>query len=215
MAFGSIFKNFGKSSWFNLFLRSLQLIDALIIIGMYGVDLNAATKADKYADGKWVRQTDPKTTALTSLPPEILTMLTSVKVLAVTVGSLAAVTSLIFSLANIFFAYRTVALLFAWDWIVTVLFAVLSGIFGSMYLKEKVEMESGIQRMKNAVGFDLAGLILWFITASVGLWAFWRSSESSAPRVEIRPDLEWQGEGVSRPAESFKGNSMSSRSFRR
>jgi hypothetical protein len=134
MGFLSIFSGFRKSSWVNLVLRSFQLIDALVVIGMYGVDLNAAMKASKYADGKWVSSTDPKSGALTSYPPEMVRVLTCVKVFAVTTGSLAAVTALIFSLASIVIQYRTVALLFAWDWIITILFAVLSGIFGSMYL---------------------------------------------------------------------------------
>jgi hypothetical protein len=200
------FKNFGKSSWFNLIFRSLQLVDALVVIGMYGVDLNAANKADAYTDGKWVRNTNPTTAAMTSLPPESAIMLTSYKVFAVTVGSLAALTALIFSLADIFLAYRTVALLFAWDWIITIMFAVLSGIFGSMYIGEKVEMESGIQRMKTAVGFDLAGLVLWFITAAFGTYLFWVGSKSSRPRVEIPAEGPWQAEAqIPKPAESFQG----------
>ncbi|KIW76224.1 hypothetical protein Z517_10970 [Fonsecaea pedrosoi CBS 271.37] len=146
MGIFTIFATLRKSNIFNLVFRSLQLIDALVVIGMYAVDLNNAAKADKYADAKWV--------------------------FAVTVGSLAAVTSLIFSLASIFFHYRTVALLFAWDWVLTILFATLSGIFGSMYIGEKVEYENGIQRMKTAVGFDLAGLVLWFVTAAFGTWWF-------------------------------------------
>ncbi|OAL33344.1 hypothetical protein AYO20_07355 [Fonsecaea nubica] len=172
MGIFTIFATLRKSNIFNLVFRSLQLIDALVVIGMYAVDLNNAAKADKYADAKWVRTTDPETHALTSFPPELVRVLIALKVFAVTVGSLAAVTALIFSLASIFFHYRTVALLFAWDWVLTILFAALSGIFSSMYIGEKVEYESGIQRMKTAVGFDLAGLVLWFVTAAFGTWWF-------------------------------------------
>lgn len=135
-----------KSNWLNLFFRSLQLIDALVIIGMYGVDLNNAAHQDKYADGKWV--------------------------FAVTTGSVAALTALLYSIGSMVIQYRTVALLFAWDWVMVILFSVLSGIFGSMYIPEKVEMESGIHRMKLAVGFDFAGLALWFLTAAFGTWWF-------------------------------------------
>ncbi|EXJ66113.1 uncharacterized protein A1O5_10728 [Cladophialophora psammophila CBS 110553] len=154
MGFFSIFSTFRKSNVFNLVFRSAQLIVALVVIGMYAVDLNTANKEDKYADSKWV--------------------------FAVTVGSLAAVTALIFSLASIFFQYRTVALLFAWDWVLTILFATLSGIFGSMYIGEKVEYESGVHRMKVAVGFDFTGLILWCVTAAFGTW--WFVSERKAER---------------------------------
>ncbi|KIX96656.1 uncharacterized protein Z520_07375 [Fonsecaea multimorphosa CBS 102226] len=156
MGYLSMFSNFRKSNMFNLVFRSLQFIDALVVIGMYAVDLNNANKEDKYADSKWV--------------------------FAVTVGSLAAVTSLCFSLASIFWQYRTVALQFAWDWVLTILFATLSGIFGSMYIGERVEYESGIHRMKVAVGFDLTGLVLWFITAAFGTWWFF------AERNQVRRD---------------------------
>ncbi|EXJ62371.1 hypothetical protein A1O7_02805 [Cladophialophora yegresii CBS 114405] len=189
MAISSIFSGFRKSSWLHLFLRSFQLIDALVVIGMYGVDLNAAMKASKYADGKWV--------------------------FAVTTGSLAAVTALIFSLASILIQYRTVALLFAWDWTLTILFAVLSGIFGSMYLHENIEMESGIHRMKTAVGFDLAGLVLWFITASFGTWWFFSERrKSSDPRREIAPS-QWEGNaGLPKLSKTLRDGSMTGRSFR-
>ncbi|OAL20738.1 hypothetical protein AYO22_08747 [Fonsecaea multimorphosa] len=182
MGYLSMFSNFRKSNMFNLVFRSLQFIDALVVIGMYAVDLNNANKEDKYADSKWVRTTNTKTNALTSLPPEFVRGLIFCKVFAVTVGSLAAVTSLCFSLASIFWQYRTVALQFAWDWVLTILFATLSGIFGSMYIGERVEYESGIHRMKVAVGFDLTGLVLWFITAAFGTWWFF------AERNQVRRD---------------------------
>ncbi|ETI23767.1 hypothetical protein G647_05573 [Cladophialophora carrionii CBS 160.54] len=189
MAFLSIFSGFRKSSWLHLVLRSFQLIDALVVIGMYGVDLNAAMKASKYADGKWV--------------------------FAVTTGSLAAVTALIFSLASIAIQYRTVALLFAWDWTMAILFAVLSGIFGSMYLHENVEMESGIHRMKTAVGFDLAGLVLWTLTASFGTWWFFSERrKSSDPRREI-PRVQWEANaGLPKLSKTFRNGSLGGRSFR-
>jgi H+/Cl- antiporter ClcA len=95
-----------------------------------------------------------------------------VQVYAVVVGSMAAISALLYALTGIFLQYRNVALLFAWDWIMVILWAALSGVFGSMYINEKVEMQSGIHRMKVAVGFDLAGMVLWFLTAALGLWWF-------------------------------------------
>jgi hypothetical protein len=50
----------------------------------------------------------------------------------------------------------------AWDAIVTVLWAAVLGVFGSMYVSENPEMDQGIQRMKNAVYWDAANLGLWF-----------------------------------------------------
>ncbi|KAK6365105.1 hypothetical protein LTS17_011583 [Exophiala oligosperma] len=138
--------NLGKSNLANLLLRLLQLIQGLVVVGLYGVDLNRANREHKYSDGKWVY--------------------------AVVVGSLSAVTAVAYGLVGVFLQYRTVAFLFAWDWILVILWTALSGIFGSMYIGEKTEMEWGIHRMKVAVGFDLAGLVLWFITAAFGTWWF-------------------------------------------
>ncbi|KIX09461.1 uncharacterized protein Z518_00541 [Rhinocladiella mackenziei CBS 650.93] len=160
MGIFNFLSNFRKSNLISLFLRTLQLIDGLVVIGLYGVDLNKANKEDKYSDQKWVY--------------------------AVTVGSIAAISAVLYSLASIFLPYRTVALLFAWDWMVAILFAAQSGIFGTMYLNEKTEMEGGIYRMKVAAGFDLAGLVLWFITAVIGTWWILTEKRNTAPVPEDR-----------------------------
>lgn len=175
--------SFRKSNLWNLFMRTLQLVDALVIIGMYAVDLNHAAKQDKYSDGKWVSSC-PSTSLDSgqdcfSLPPETSRLISAVKVFAVTVGSLAAVTALLFSLTSIFLQYRAVALLFLWDWVLTILFAALSGIFGVMYLDEKVEMDGGVKRMKTAVAFDIIGLVLWFLSAMAGTWWFFTEKSNS------------------------------------
>lgn len=39
--------------------RFIQLVLALAVCGLYGVDLSAAHKQHKYADGKWVRLLPP------------------------------------------------------------------------------------------------------------------------------------------------------------
>jgi hypothetical protein len=40
---------------FRICLRSLQLIMALVVLGMYGTDLNEARKQNKPGNVKWVR----------------------------------------------------------------------------------------------------------------------------------------------------------------
>jgi hypothetical protein len=81
--------------------------------------------------------------------------------------------------------------------------------------QEKVEMESGIHRMKTAVGFDLAGLVLWTMTASFGTWWFFSERrKSSGPRREI-PGGQWEGNaGLPELSKTFRNGSMASRSFR-
>lgn len=71
-------------------------------------------------------------------------------------------------------SYMTVAILFAWDVILFILWCAVFGLFGSMYIHEKAEMDSGVQRMKNAVWVDLVCLLLWFITSIFGVIGFFR-----------------------------------------
>lgn len=42
------------SNFVNLFLRLLQLVAALVVIALYGVDLHSAHVEKKYSDSKWV-----------------------------------------------------------------------------------------------------------------------------------------------------------------
>jgi len=126
--------------------RFIQMILAVAVIGLYAQDLNRAAKEGKYSDGKWV--------------------------LATVVGSLSAVTALAYAVVLFLTSNLAVAVFFAWDLILFILWAAVFGIFGKLYIGTKVEMEPGIQRMKNAVWVDLTNLILWFITAIWGLWMF-------------------------------------------
>jgi len=124
------------------------MVFALAVVGLYAQDLNKARKEHKYSDGKWV--------------------------FATVVGSLSAVTALIFMILPIIFSYTTVAILFAWDIILFILWCAVFGLFGSMYIHENAEMDSGVQRMKNAVWIDLICLLLWFITSIMGAIGFVR-----------------------------------------
>jgi len=122
------------------------MVFALAVIGLYAQDLNKARKEHKYSDGKWV--------------------------FATVVGSLSAVTALIFMILPIIVSYMTVAILFAWDIILFILWCAVFGLFGSMYIHENPEMNSGVHRMKNAVWIDLICLLLWFITSIMGAIGF-------------------------------------------
>jgi H+/Cl- antiporter ClcA len=96
------------------------------------------------------------------------------QVFATVVGSLSAVTALIFMILSIIVSYMTVAILFAWDISLLILWCAVFGLFGSMYIHENAEMDSGVQRMKNAVWIDLICLLLWFITSIMGAIGFVR-----------------------------------------
>lgn len=132
----------------NVTLRFLQLVFGIAVIGLYAQDLNRAHKMKKYTDGKWV--------------------------FATVVGTLGAVSALIYGLLPLVFSAFSVAILFAWDVILFILWTAVFGLFGSMYINAKVEMQSGVKRMKNAVWIDLINMLLWFVSAIVGAVGFWR-----------------------------------------
>ncbi|KAI4716260.1 hypothetical protein E4T48_07558 [Aureobasidium sp. EXF-10727] len=76
---------------------------------------------------------------------------------AVVVGALSAI--------SVFFFLFKYTLRFFWDAVMLILWAVVFGIFGKMYINaHPTPHQQGQQRMKNAVWVDLANLILWFIT---------------------------------------------------
>lgn len=149
-------------------VRLFQFVGALVVVGMYGTYLNRAVKADVYADGKWVRESD-------SHPPEVIRLIFTLQVYAVVVGSVAAVSSLLFMLVAGLLHFDVVALFFAWDAVMVILWAALAGIFGSMYFGERTEMDDDIAKMKIAAGFDLANLILWLLTAVWSALVFFKS----------------------------------------
>jgi len=144
---------FQLSNIAHLVYRFIQILMACVVIGFYASDLNAARKVHKYADSKWV--------------------------FAVVVGSMSAITALVFGIISIFSQYRTIAMLFAWEWILVILWAAVSGLFGNMYFNEKTEMDHGIKSMKTAAAFDIVNLILWFITAVTGTVVFFTSGRKS------------------------------------
>lgn len=116
-------------------LRFFQLILALTVCGLYGVDLHAAHKQRKYSDGKWVY--------------------------AEVVASLSAFTAVLYMIPFV----MKVPMLFVWDAILFILWVALFGLFGNMYIKANPQGDSGIQRMKNAVWVDLVNTLLWLISA--------------------------------------------------
>ncbi|EHK99107.1 hypothetical protein GLAREA_09069 [Glarea lozoyensis ATCC 20868] len=125
--------------------RIIQIVLALTVVGLYGVDLHKANREHKYSDGKWVY--------------------------AVVTASLSAPTALAYLIP---FIHR-IPFLFVWDSILFVLWIALFGIFGKMYIHENPEGNGGIKRMKNAVWVDLVNALLWLVSAvgMAGYW--WRS----------------------------------------
>jgi hypothetical protein len=115
--------------------RFLQLVLALTVCGLYGVDLNKADREGKYSDGKWVY--------------------------AEVTASLSAVTALLYMIP---FMSR-IPFAFVWDTILFILWIALFGIFGKLYIHANAQGDAGIIRMKHAVWIDLTNALLWLISA--------------------------------------------------
>ena len=103
-------------------------------------------------------------------------------VYAVVVGTLSCVTSLIF-LIPILKAW----MFFAWDAFLWLLWIILFGIFGKLFIGEKADGDKGIQRMKNAVWIDLINVVLWLSTAIYGAWVFMKywKERKAGPHVPV------------------------------
>lgn len=72
---------------------------------------------------------------------------------------------------------------FVWDFILAVLWAALSGVFGMIYLEkggeartEWVESSNKETGMKVAVVFDLVGMVCWMMTAGWGCIGYYKNA---------------------------------------
>lgn len=54
----------------------------------------------------------------------------------------------------------------------SILWAAVFGIFGQLYIHENPEGDGGVKRMKNAVWIDLVNMLLWLVTAVMGVVVF-------------------------------------------
>jgi hypothetical protein len=91
------------------------------------------------------------------------------QVFAVVVGALSSFTALLYGIPFIL-RFAVVPL---WSFVIFVLWCAVFGLFGSMYIHERPEGDSGIERMKRAVWVDLANLLLWFVAFVAGAAYWW------------------------------------------
>ncbi|KAF2673084.1 hypothetical protein BT63DRAFT_421274 [Microthyrium microscopicum] len=138
-----------------LLLRLFQFILGLTVCGLYGTDLDVARQAHFPVDSHWAY--------------------------AVTIGGLSAFVALLFLIPQIPWGAEGGAgkVLFAIDGVLALLWVVVFGMFGKMYIGEDPEDTGhgdgpGIVRMKNAVWVDLTCVVLWIATAGWGLFLFLR-----------------------------------------
>ena len=65
----------------------------------------------------------------------------------------------------------------AWDGILFILWTAVFGVFGKMYIHANAQGDSGIIRMKHAVWVDLINMLLWLVTAVMGVVLFFTMRE--------------------------------------
>ncbi|EEH42541.1 uncharacterized protein PADG_07361 [Paracoccidioides brasiliensis Pb18] len=142
------------------FLRFLQFVFGIAVIGLYAQDLLQQHKDGKPYDPKWTYAT-----ALGTLS-SFFAIIYFIIPLVIS-GPLALLPR--FNLPNLML-----------DSIISILWLTLFGIFGKLYIsKEATEGDVDLIRMKHAVWVDMANLALWTATA---VWAgvrFWKCGKGS------------------------------------
>ncbi|KAJ6164481.1 hypothetical protein N7470_003153 [Penicillium chermesinum] len=178
-------KRSNKMGMLTTFIRFVQFVLALTVMGLYGTDVRHDHEDKHTWHAKWV--------------------------FALIVSFFASVTSaahlilpFCMSRTSTFASPKLKMPQFAWEFVLCILWLVLFGIFGRMYIgvypdedsKSKRGSDntsdtsslgdaSKITRMRHAVWFDLTNLILWVFTAALVLMS-WLKSRRAAPV----PDFE-------------------------
>jgi len=143
----NIFRNLSAGYLLFLTVHIIQFVLAIVVCGLYGIDLDRARKAHKYADGKWVY--------------------------AVAVGGLSAISSILLCIPYIL----RFVFVWGWNLILFILWIALFGVFGRMYIKENPEGNADIERMKRAVWVVLTNALLWLLTTVASFAYWWTHRE--------------------------------------
>jgi hypothetical protein len=154
---------------FRCALRILQFVFAIVVAALYGVDLGHATTLQAHAEPSWIY--------------------------AEVVACLSVLTCSI----DCFVTVKWVAWT-AWDWLLCTLWAAQSGVFASIYLaaspkhREEYSSTTSVTRMKVGVWINLVNVVLWLVTAVMGI-----ARCCCLPRATRRTDrfdlsLEWESD---------------------
>ncbi|KAH6855329.1 hypothetical protein B0I37DRAFT_53944 [Chaetomium sp. MPI-CAGE-AT-0009] len=124
-----------------------QFVLAVTVCALYGIDLDRSRKANVNPDGKWIY--------------------------AEVVGGLSALTAILYCVPFIL----RFAVVWVWNLILFILWIVLFGIVGKMYIPEDPKGNGDLLRMKNAVWVVLANAILWLIGVLAHFIYWWGHRE--------------------------------------
>ncbi|GAP85784.1 putative uracil phosphoribosyltransferase protein [Rosellinia necatrix] len=155
MKLGSFASKFGKGAitkpiyiyetWLRLIGRGLQLIFALVVVGLYGSRVSSDHRHERTQAVQWV--------------------------FALVVAALSAVTAIVFAVPQPF--VRT-ARLFAWDFVLFVLWIAAFGTFAVIFLRipdddaHKWYENTRVSVMRHAVWIDLVNALFWLGTGAYG-----------------------------------------------
>lgn len=95
------------------------------------------------------------------------------QIYAEVVGGLSALTALLYCIPYIL----RFAAIWVWNLVLFILWIVLFGIFGKMYINENPEGNHDIVRMRSAVWVVLANAILWLVSFIANLTYWWMHKE--------------------------------------
>ena len=101
---------------------------------------------------------------------------------AVVIAGLSSITAIAFSLPLL-----KAWMFFGWDAFLFLMWTVIFGIFGKLFMKVDAKGDKGITRMKHAVWVDLVNMLLWFISGAYGLYIFLKARKEKAygARAEV------------------------------
>ncbi|TGJ84278.1 hypothetical protein E0Z10_g4492 [Xylaria hypoxylon] len=155
MKIGSLASKFGKGAitkpiyiyetWMRFVGRSLQLIFALVVVGLYGSRVNSDHRHDRSQAVQWV--------------------------FALIVASLSAITSILFAIPQ---PFVKTARLFAWDFVLFVFWIAAFGTFAVIFLRMPDDDEhkwyenTRVSVMRHAVWVDLVNAVFWLLTGGYG-----------------------------------------------
>lgn len=108
------------------------------------------------------------------------------QVFATAVGSIAAITALVYMVVIFLAQEFAICLLFGWDIILFILWVSVFGVFGEMYIKATSTFDGGIKRMKAAVWVDCINMILWLVSAIGGAYVFFKERKNGGMRLHSK-----------------------------
>ncbi|GAW19853.1 hypothetical protein ANO14919_093440 [Xylariales sp. No.14919] len=155
MKVGSFASKFGKGAitkplyiyetWLRLVGRGLQLIFALVVVGLYGSRVSSDHRHDRSQAVQWV--------------------------FALIVASLSAITAILFAIPQ---PFVKTARLFAWDFVLFILWIAVFGTFAVIFLRMPDDDEhkwyenTRVSVMRHAVWIDLVNAVFWLLTGGYG-----------------------------------------------